>query len=189
MPGPQLRRCIALIFNLQGEGFIPPTCASLVQPPHMVYSVEDGVLDDPASFPPTKRRSAAACGQAALQSPVPVVPRAGCPAPRRRLMWPSVFLTSHRPQHQLQPVLPPAEIRGGVAALQHAGQGGVSQSGSGAAGRAIWPARAPKRSASASAPGHRAACRAVSARPRDTVRRGHHTHPGVPISSGSTAQT
>ena len=37
------------------------------------------------------------------------------------------FPFSHRPQHQLQPVLPPAEIRGGVPALKHPRQGRVSQ--------------------------------------------------------------
>ena len=37
------------------------------------------------------------------------------------------FPFSHRPQHQLQPVLSPAEIRGGVPALEHPRQGRVSQ--------------------------------------------------------------
>ena len=51
-------------------------------------------------------------------------------------------LTSHRPQHQLQPVFSPAEIGGGVAALQHAGQGGVSQ---GAAAQRVAPFGQPAR--------------------------------------------
>ena len=112
-------------FNLQfvGEEFILPcTCrCSLL---HGLFC-RGRRPRRPGSFPPTKT-SAAACGQAALQSPFPVVRRAGCPHP------PQVhvavrFPFSHRPQHQLQPVLTPAEIRGGVPALEHPRQGRVSQ--------------------------------------------------------------
>ena len=142
----------------------------------MVYSVGAGVLDDPAAF--RRRKPPRGCGQAALQSPFPVVRRAGCPHPAAG--------SCGRPFSFFTPASTPAPARSYPsrnprrrtrARAPAAGPG--QPDGTGAAGRAISQDRALKKSASGR-PRPWAASRAASALPRDTAHTDHHTPPGVP---------